>query len=167
MKPTNEILEDAAATFLERNQVYGDNYLNMGRVFKGMFPDGVRLHTEDDFIRFHILLLAVVKQTRYANNWAAGGHPDSSLDSSVYWAMLHSIDTLEAGELQAMGYADHEPNEREPNINTKLSQSTMDQLDHLKSLAPDSHLTAMMIVGKYRDLHRTIVEEVEDDDIPY
>jgi hypothetical protein len=50
-------------------QVYGNNYLNVGRAMVAMFPDGVTINSADDWNRLHIFLLGVVKLTRYANNW--------------------------------------------------------------------------------------------------
>lgn len=88
----HEILQDAASTFKERHEVYGDNWRTVGRVMKALFPKGVALNTEDDHNRFHILMLEVVKLTRYVENWSSGGHEDSQLDLSVYAAMLVQID---------------------------------------------------------------------------
>ena len=92
MKTADEFLEEGAATFKERNKVYGDNYKNVGTVMTGMFPEGVMLKSADDWNRMHILLLAIVKLTRYCNNWNDGGHQDSIHDACVYAAMLESID---------------------------------------------------------------------------
>lgn len=92
MIKADSFLEKGAKLFKERNAVYGDNYLNVGKAFVALFPDGVSLRTVDDFNRFHIFMLSVVKATRYANNWEKGGHMDSSDDAMVYWAMQTSID---------------------------------------------------------------------------
>lgn len=86
------VLEKAADTYRERRAVYGENFRAVGRVMKALFPKGVNLETEDDHNRFHILMLEVVKLTRYAENWHRGGHEDSQLDLSVYAAMLVQID---------------------------------------------------------------------------
>jgi hypothetical protein len=88
----DKILEDAAKTFRDRNKVYGDNFLRVGAVMQGLFPDGMTIKTEHDWNRLHILLLGVVKQTRYVQNWGKGGHQDSIRDSAVYAAMLEMID---------------------------------------------------------------------------
>jgi len=87
-----EVLKQAAKTFDARHAVYGDNYKKVGAVMAALFPDGIFLKTEDDHNRFHIFMLQIVKVTRYAENWGRGGHADSTLDLSVYAAMLHSID---------------------------------------------------------------------------
>lgn len=87
-----DILQSGADTFRERHNVYGDNYLTVGRVMTAFFPDGLPLKTEDDHNRFHIFMLMVVKMTRYVENWRRGGHDDSLLDNAVYAAMLASID---------------------------------------------------------------------------
>lgn len=86
-----DILREAALTYEERNKVYGDNYLRVGVVMAGFFPEGVILKTVEDFNRFHIFMLGVVKQTRYTVNWK-DGHRDSTRDNTVYSAMLEAID---------------------------------------------------------------------------
>lgn len=90
-KTAAEFLEEAAQTFRERNAVYGDNYRNVGVALAGLFPAGVTLRTADDWNRMHILMLGIVKLSRYANNWT-NGHADSIHDNTVYSAMLESID---------------------------------------------------------------------------
>jgi hypothetical protein len=92
MKTAAEFLREGAKTFEERNAIYGNNYLNVGNAMVGFFPNGVTLKTVDDWNRMHILLLAIVKKTRYCNQWNSGGHSDSIHDSMVYDAMLESID---------------------------------------------------------------------------
>lgn len=92
MKKAYDFLEEGAATYRERNAVYGDNYLRVGGALAALFPDGVTLKTEDDHNRFHIFALKVVKLSRYCVNWEKGGHEDSLLDDTVYGAMLLEID---------------------------------------------------------------------------
>lgn len=92
MKTADEFLTEAAKTFKDRNAVYGNNHLNVGGAMASFFPNGVLLKTADDFNRFHIFMLGVVKVSRYANNWPKGGHADSAHDNTVYSAMLESID---------------------------------------------------------------------------
>lgn len=105
MKP-HEILVEAAETFKTRNAVYKDNYKHIGPVMAGYFPEGIRLLTPTDYIRFHLFMLIHVKLTRYTNNWA-NGHQDSLRDISVYAAMLESVDAEELGELKEF-YTDEE-----------------------------------------------------------
>lgn len=88
----NDILRLAAETYEERNKVYGDNYLLVGDVMKGLFSDGLKFATPRDWNRAHIFMLMVVKLTRYAQNWSTGGHQDSLRDLAVYAAMLEEID---------------------------------------------------------------------------
>jgi hypothetical protein len=85
-------LRAAAATYEERNAVYGDNFRRVGNAMVAMFPDGLTLKTADDWNRAHLFLLGVVKQTRYAVNFEKGGHRDSVHDSTVYSAMLEAVD---------------------------------------------------------------------------
>jgi hypothetical protein len=86
-----DIMAEAAETFRERNKIYGDNYKQVGGAMEAMFPNGVTLRTPEDHNRFHLFMLAIVKMTRYANNWEQG-HQDSIRDATVYCAMLESID---------------------------------------------------------------------------
>lgn len=87
----DEILAQAAKTFKERNAVYKSNYTQMGPLLAALFPEGITLKTELDFVRFHLLMLVMVKATRYVQNWEAG-HQDSLRDAAVYFAMLESVD---------------------------------------------------------------------------
>jgi len=89
----DEILREAAKTFSEKNAVYKDNYLMVGQIMKDLFPSGINLKTEHDHNRFHILMLLVVKLSRYAIAWEEGGHQDSIRDAAVYAAMLEMIDS--------------------------------------------------------------------------
>lgn len=88
----DKILAEAASTFAARRAVYGDNYKRVGAAMAALFPDGVNLKSKDDHNRFHILMLVVVKLSRYCVNWEKSGHQDSIHDAAVYCAMLESID---------------------------------------------------------------------------
>lgn len=92
MKTVAEILESGANTFRERNAVYGDNYLRVGKMMEAMFPQGITIKTAKDWNRIHFLLLSIVKQSRYATNFEKGGHADSIHDAMVYCAFLEMID---------------------------------------------------------------------------
>jgi hypothetical protein len=83
-----QILRSAAATFEQRNKLYGDSYLVYGEVMEALFPEGVTLATIDDWNRFGILSMIVSKLTRYSANMKDGGHKDSAHDMAVYAAML-------------------------------------------------------------------------------
>ena len=87
----DEILEQAAATYRERNKEYGENYRVFGRVMDALFPDGLTIKGQDEWNRFHLWLLAVVKMTRYVQNFK-DGHDDSILDEIVYLAMTLQLD---------------------------------------------------------------------------
>lgn len=89
MKTADQILDEAAKTYRERNKTYGSNYLNVGAAMKGFFPNGVELKTDNDHVRFHIFCWIVGKLSRYANQWE-NGHQDSIHDIIVYAAMLEA-----------------------------------------------------------------------------
>lgn len=86
-------LEAGAATFRERNAVYGDNYLSFGAVMVGLFPDGLKVEAGDleSFQRLGILVQCVGKLGRYSNTLPRGGHQDSAHDLMVYAAMLEEV----------------------------------------------------------------------------
>lgn len=95
------MLCDAAETHKERNKMYGDAYKKFGGVMSALFPDGVKLETDDDHNRFGVLVMIVGKLTRYAPNFKPEpkefemyqvGHADSLRDLSVYAAMLAELD---------------------------------------------------------------------------
>jgi hypothetical protein len=85
-------LENAAETFRKRSEEYGSNFLNMGEAMAGMFPNGVTLQSPEDFVRWHLFELNMIKMSRYASNWDKGGHADSLVDACVYPAMLAWVD---------------------------------------------------------------------------
>jgi hypothetical protein len=87
-----DILDQAANTFRERNKVYGNNFVRLGNAMHAMFPDGITVNSPEEWTRLYFLLLTQVKMSRYATNWKTGGHADSSLDASVYAAMLNAFD---------------------------------------------------------------------------
>ena len=88
-----QILEAAAKTFAAKNKEYGENWRRVGPTLMALFGgESTTLSSEKDHERFHILMLIVVKLTRYVVNWEKGGHKDSIHDAAVYAAMLEAID---------------------------------------------------------------------------
>ena len=93
MPPTAaDKLEAMAATFRERNAVYGDNFLRLGNAMHAMFPQGLTVSGPDDWTRLYFFMLQQVKQSRYATNFTKGGHVDSVHDTAVYAALLEAFD---------------------------------------------------------------------------
>lgn len=88
-----ENLEAGAKTFRERNAIYGDNYLEFGKVCSAMFPNGLHIGAGDhkSFSRLGIFIQCISKLTRYAGNLEPGGHQDSAHDLMVYAAMLEEV----------------------------------------------------------------------------
>jgi hypothetical protein len=152
MPKADQILSEAAKTFAERNKVYGDNYLNVGRAFVALFPEGLTLKTVKDFNRFHLFMLSVVKLTRYCNNWDNGGHQDSIHDSTVYNAMVESVDGMEFPEAISEQF--------QPKW--AIPDDVIKQLADLRRAAPTEQMTSEMILGKFRDMARQIEENVEE-----
>lgn len=97
-KPKNaaDILTEMAATYRERNAVYGDNFRMVGKLMAVLFPNGVPaevLHSD----QFHLFELKLVKLSRFAISGLT--HQDSIHDDGVYSAMIEQI-ILEQGEQQ-------------------------------------------------------------------
>lgn len=89
MKTADKILHEMSETFKERNKVYGDNYKRVGAVMKALFPEDLVLETEEDYNRWHLFELIIVKLTRFANGGLT--HQDSIHDAAVYCAMVESL----------------------------------------------------------------------------
>lgn len=90
-KTPDELLSEAAATFKQRNSVYGNQYLRFGSILEAMFPGGLTLETVDDFNRFTMFVNCLAKLSRYSVNLNRGGHKDSAHDLAVYAAMLEGM----------------------------------------------------------------------------
>lgn len=83
-----DVMDEMAATFRERNAVYGDNYKMVGPIMNVLFPDGVPpevLHSH----QFHLFELKIVKLSRFAISGLQ--HLDSIHDDGVYSAMIEAI----------------------------------------------------------------------------
>lgn len=95
-RPANagDILEEGGKTFKERHKVYGNNFLKVGDVMTALFPDGLTVETPEDWVRLELLMMKVVKVSRYAENFTKGGHQDSVHDDMVYSAMLENVDEV-------------------------------------------------------------------------
>lgn len=86
MKSAADILSEMRETFIERNKVYGDNYLAVGKCMEVLFPKGVVLNGADDFMVWHLFELLIVKITRFS--FSDLTHKDSIHDAAVYCAMV-------------------------------------------------------------------------------
>lgn len=94
LKNAGDILEEGGKTFKERHAVYGNNFLKVGDIMVAMFPKGLTLTTSEDWIRLELLMMKIVKFSRYAENFVNGGHEDSIHDDMVYSAMLEFVDSV-------------------------------------------------------------------------
>lgn len=88
-KTVPELLRSMANTFEERNAGYKDNFKVVGAVMEALFPNGVELKTADDYNRWHLFELMIVKMTRFTNSGLT--HKDSIHDSAIYAAMVESL----------------------------------------------------------------------------
>jgi hypothetical protein len=102
MKKTSadNVLASMSETFREKNKVYVDNYVMVGKVMQAFFPDGVVLASAADFELFHLFELKVVKLTRFIISGMK--HIDSVHDDAVYSAMIEAIllNRVEQGRIQ-------------------------------------------------------------------
>ena len=89
-RDAGDILAEMAATYKERNAVYGDNYKMVAKLMKVLFPNGVppELVVQD---HFHLFELKLVKLSRFAISNLT--HQDSIRDDGVYSAMIEAIIT--------------------------------------------------------------------------
>lgn len=91
-KKVTRILDEASAVYADRNAVYKDNFRNVGNVMVALFPNGrPALVTAEDFNRWHIFELLIVKLTRYANGYDSPDE-DSILDMIPYEGILGALD---------------------------------------------------------------------------
>ncbi len=88
----DEILNSTAHLFRKKREEYGNNYLVIGKIMSAMFPEGLTVKSEEEWNRLHLVLLSIVKISRYSFNYQKGGHNDSLLDLLVYVAMLSEMD---------------------------------------------------------------------------
>lgn len=98
-KSVPEMLREGAATYEERNKIYGSNYKKFGVAFAPLLA-GITLNTATDVNRMGVLIQMLSKISRYVENWAKGGHDDSLLDLSVYTTMLRELDNEARGQLE-------------------------------------------------------------------
>lgn len=89
---TQRLLKQMRRLHHERGITYKENYIALGRVMVALFPNGITLKTEEDFIRYDFLNWMMSKVTRFAQ--ADLRHVDSMMDASVYGAMLAAFVTV-------------------------------------------------------------------------
>jgi hypothetical protein len=89
---TQRLLEQMRRTHQERGATYKENYIALGKTMVAMFPNGITLKTEEDFIRYDFFNWMMGKMTRFAQ--ADCRHVDSVMDASVYGAMLAAFVTI-------------------------------------------------------------------------
>jgi hypothetical protein len=95
----DKTLATAAKTFLKKNKKYGDNWVTVGRVFAALYPNGITLKTEYDFILFHWMSWKIGKMTRFVNTGHT--HQDSIHDDGVYTFMIETLITTQKGKTDA------------------------------------------------------------------
>lgn len=86
-----ERLETALATYRERNAHYKDSFSRWGPVFRALFPNGIRIETEDDWNRIVCLGHIIDKLVRYTTFFNQP-HEDSIHDLGVYAFIMQGLD---------------------------------------------------------------------------
>lgn len=97
--PPHERLTDLADLFAQRNTIYGNSYLQFGPVGHALFPGGLTLQTPDEWNRFALFFMCILKLHRYAMKYEGGGQADSLDDLAVYSQMLAYVDELNKEKL--------------------------------------------------------------------
>lgn len=92
IKTVPEALSNLGELYSERNKLYKDNYKHFGKVMVGLFPNGLTLKTQEEFLRIGLFIHMMTKATRYSNQFGEGGHIDSLDDITVYAQMLQECD---------------------------------------------------------------------------
>jgi len=88
-----DILGGDISVFKDRNELYGSGYKKHGDVMRSLFPAGLTLKTSEDFGRFALLDLVVVKLVRYSARFLFPGDGiDSLRDLRTYACMLQEMD---------------------------------------------------------------------------
>jgi len=87
-----EILSRLEKLYKDRNAEYGENFRVVGKVIEALFHDPPELFTEQDWNRWHLFELAIVKLTRYVEHYDKGGHKDSIEEMIVYLGMVAMLD---------------------------------------------------------------------------
>jgi len=86
-----DTLYEAAKVNEAKNMEYGRGWERHGEVMAALFPSGLTLVDHEDFGRFAMFDLLIVKMVRYSANFREG-HDDSLIDIAVYAAMLREMD---------------------------------------------------------------------------
>lgn len=89
MTSADQVLQQMAETYRDRNAVYGDNFRKVGPVLALLHPKGMKLVSGEDHELFHLWSLVIVKLSRFANSELT--HEDSVHDAAVYLAMIEAI----------------------------------------------------------------------------
>lgn len=94
MSTVPEILRSGAATYEQRNPIYGDNYKRIGEIMRIIFPEGLPTMDVEGWNQFGVWFMAFNKLIRYAVTPAEAppeARIDSAHDAMVYAAMLEEL----------------------------------------------------------------------------
>jgi len=91
-KTVVDFLNHSIDIFEQRDEEYGSNYKDAGKVLDILFPCGINICGEVEMTRFGLFRNCLNKLMRYSKNFEKGGHEDSITDLRNYSAMLSEID---------------------------------------------------------------------------
>ena len=92
MPSVPEILREGAATYEQRNKIYGDHYKKFGPALLALFGGKIpAIETPEDAVRLNLVICSLNKLSRYTATFTRGGHEDSAHDLMVYAAMLFEM----------------------------------------------------------------------------
>jgi hypothetical protein len=95
------LLKSMADTYEQRGKQYGNSYQMAGAVLRAL--GAPRLVTEEDFARYHVVVMCVIKLQRFMNSGMT--HADSAHDLGVFATMLQEMVLNEESEQH---HADHD-----------------------------------------------------------
>jgi len=86
-------LEKSIKIMNEKKKIYGHSYLTYGKIMNILFPEGIKIESEDDWNTIGVFNMILEKVIRLSNNlFDKKNIPlDSSEDLIVYAAMLCEV----------------------------------------------------------------------------
>lgn len=97
-----DLLLKALKTQQERAKIYGKSHEKHGNISLALFPDGLVLRTAEDFNRFAVIDLLIVKLNRLSEAFSNGEfHHDSPHDLGVYAFMFEELSLKAEAEIIA------------------------------------------------------------------
>jgi preprotein translocase subunit SecA len=92
-KDAGALLGDLSNLYAQRNELYKDNYKNIGKIMELLFNGEVTLSSVGDYNRFGVIIQIISKLMRYTYNFNESDiSPDYMDDLAVYSMILQELD---------------------------------------------------------------------------